>query len=203
MKIFLGLLALLAVALADHSPAQIYSPPPTYKPAPAPVYPDTPPRYKYRYAAKDDYEGLYFNADESRDGYATNGVYSVLLPDGRVKTVTYNVADAYSGFVADVTYSKPPPDYKPAPPSLSYKPSPSPSYKPAPPSPAYKPAPPPPSYKPVLLPVHKPAPPPVYKPAPSPVYTPSPIPSYKPTPSPIYYKPLPTPAYKPAPAYSA
>ena len=50
---------------------------------------------------------LYFsyNADESRDGYSTKGSYSVALPDGRTQTVTYNVADGYSGYVADVTYS--------------------------------------------------------------------------------------------------
>ena len=46
-----------------------------------------------------------FNAGENRDGYATSGSYSVNLPDGRIQTVTYTVADAYSGYVADVSYS--------------------------------------------------------------------------------------------------
>ena len=43
---------------------------------------------------------------------------SVLLPDGRVQTVTYVVKDTNSGFIADVTYSgeakyeKPAPSYQ-------------------------------------------------------------------------------------------
>merc|ERR1712121_428052 len=53
----------------------------------------------------DDYSGANFNAAENRDGYATTGSYSVALPDGRTQHVNYNVADAYSGYVADVTYS--------------------------------------------------------------------------------------------------
>ena len=71
-----------------------------------------------------------YNADESRDGYSTKGSYSVALPDGRLQTVTYNVADGYSGYVADVTYSgeahypdTPKYEAKPA-----YKPAPKPAY---------------------------------------------------------------------------
>ena len=45
-----------------------------------------------------------FQANEHRDGYATNGEYRVALPDGRTQIVTYNVADAYGGYVADVKY---------------------------------------------------------------------------------------------------
>ena len=71
-----------------------------------------------------------YNADESRDGYSTKGSYSVALPDGRLQTVTYNVADGYSGYVADVTYS----GEAHYPEATAYKPAP---YKPAP----YKPAP--------------------------------------------------------------
>ena len=101
----------------------------------------------------DDYYGTKFNAGENRDGYATSGSYSVALPDGRIQTVNYKVDDAYSGYVADVTYSgeakydayKPaayaPAPYKPAP---AYAPAPAP-YVPAPapyvPAPAYAPAP--------------------------------------------------------------
>merc|ERR1712180_535407 len=70
----------------------------------APAY-DEPAQYAYQYGVSDDYSGANFNAQENRDGYATTGSYSVALPDGRTQTVTYNVADGYSGYVADVQYS--------------------------------------------------------------------------------------------------
>ena len=76
-----------------------------------------------------DYEPQ-FNAQEARDGYATQGSYSVVLPDGRTQKVTYRVDDAYSGTIADVTYEGEAqyPAYQPS----SYKPSyPQPTYKPA------------------------------------------------------------------------
>ncbi|XP_071750105.1 uncharacterized protein [Lepeophtheirus salmonis] len=113
MKSFIALSALLAVAFADHpAPAPYhpapYHPAPAYKPAPyhpAPSYKEDPAVYQYQYAVSDEYAGLNFGADEARDGYSTQGKYSVALPDGRIQTVSYNVADAYSGYVADVTYS--------------------------------------------------------------------------------------------------
>ena len=74
---------------------------PSYKPEP--VY-DTPAYYSYEYAVNDDYANTHFNANEARDGYATNGEYRVALPDGRTQVVKYSVADAYSGYVADVSY---------------------------------------------------------------------------------------------------
>merc|ERR1712117_761228 len=87
-------------------------------------YKETPALYSYQYGvdAKEAYGGyVRFGADESRDGYATKGSYNVLLPDGRTQTVTYTVADDYSGYVADVQYTG---DYKPAPayaPAPAYK----------------------------------------------------------------------------------
>ena len=127
-------LALAAVALADNTPYQ----PPSYKPAPykQPAY-EEPAKYEYAYAVQDDYAKVDFDANEARDGYATNGGYRVVLPDGRIQTVTYTVSDAYSGYVADVSYEGEAryDEYKPAP----YKPAP---YQPAPYKPApYKPAP--------------------------------------------------------------
>ncbi|XP_059096690.1 pro-resilin-like [Tigriopus californicus] len=123
MKTFITLLALVAIALADNAP---------YRPAPyspAPTYKEEPAAYQYQYAVADDYAGVNFAQNEARDGYATNGEYRVALPDGRTQIVTYNVADAYSGYVADVRYEGEP-KYE------SYKPAPAP-YKPAP----YKPTP--------------------------------------------------------------
>ena len=55
--------------------------------------------------SKFTYSGANYNAGESRDGDSTKGSCSIALPDGRLQTVTYNVADGYSGYVADVTYS--------------------------------------------------------------------------------------------------
>ena len=127
------------MALADNTP---YRPAPapyqpaTYKPAPAPYkpapysqpkYEDAPAVYQYGYAVADDYAGVNFNANENRDNYATNGKYSVLLPDGRTQTVTYTV-DGYAGYVADVQYEGYAKEYKPAP--APYKPAP--AYKPTP-----------------------------------------------------------------------
>ena len=161
------------------SPPSYSAPAPSYKPAPQykePAYKsDAKYNYAYEVKANNGYHGnVDFGHTETRDGCSTSGKYSVLLPDGRVQTVTYT-ATCYGGYNADVSY------YGEAKP-YEYK---KPSYKPAP---QYKPAP---SYKPA--PKYKPAPAPQYKPAPS--YKPAP--KYKPAPTPkIYYKPA--PSYKPS-----
>merc|ERR1711931_88412 len=67
--------------------------------------PEAPPVYSYEYGVADEYSGANFGQNEARDGYSTNGQYRVALPDGRTQIVTYNVADAYSGYVADVKYT--------------------------------------------------------------------------------------------------
>ncbi len=59
--------------------------------------------YGFSYNVKDDYSGTDFGHTESRHAENTEGEYYVLLPDGRVQTVKYNV-DPYSGFVAEVVY---------------------------------------------------------------------------------------------------
>merc|ERR1712200_327946 len=114
-------------APAPYRPAPVYHAAPIVHAAPAyhapvhaPAY-DEPAVYAYNYAVADDYSGSQFNAGENRDGYAATGSSSVALPDGRLQTVNYNVADAYSGYVADVTYSG----------QAKYAPAPAP-YKPAP-----------------------------------------------------------------------
>merc|ERR1739838_898260 len=111
-----------------------------YKPAPAhpaPVYDEAPKPYAFQYGVADDYSGAKFNAQETADGKAVTGSYSVALPDGRIQTVTYT-ADHYNGYVADVTYEGTPvyPEAKPYHPAPAYKAAP--AYKPAP---AYAPAP--------------------------------------------------------------
>merc|ERR1712088_154275 len=106
---------------APYHPAPVYHKPivhpaPAYKPAPAPYHPpkpvhgykepayDAPAVYAYEYGVADEYSGANFAQNEKRDGYSTLGEYRVALPDGRTQIVTYNVADAYSGYVADVRY---------------------------------------------------------------------------------------------------
>ena len=61
--------------------------------------------YQDEVYAEDDI--VKFGARESRDAVIpwTNGQYSVLLPDGRTQTVTYTVAEDYSGYIADVKYT--------------------------------------------------------------------------------------------------
>ena len=139
LQSFVALFALAAVAAADRpAPYQ-----PAYKPY-QPAYKEPkyaePAKYEYNYAVKDEYAGVDFDANESRDGYATNGGYRVVLPDGRTQIVSYTVADDYSGYVADVQYEgeakyeEYKPSYKP------YQPKYEPSYKPYTPK-YYKPAP--------------------------------------------------------------
>ena len=53
--------------------------------------------FRYGYAVQDDI-GNDFNKQETSDGGVVTGQYSVLLPDGRIQTVTYSV-DPNTGFV--------------------------------------------------------------------------------------------------------
>ena len=75
-------------------------PPPHHAP-----HHEVPVHYAYEYKVHDDYAGTDFGHAEARDGYATKGEYHVLLPDGRLQTVTYHVDDAYGGYIADVKYT--------------------------------------------------------------------------------------------------
>ncbi|XP_037804811.1 pro-resilin-like [Penaeus monodon] len=139
MSLKIAVISCLAVvAIADQSP---YPPPPApYHPPPAPYhppppayhsephYPDVPPKYTYNYGISDDY-GVNLGHSESRDGYKTEGSYTVDLPDGRKQIVKY--VDNGDGLVAEVTYEGEAqyPEHTPA-----YKPAP-PAYAPPPPAP--------------------------------------------------------------------
>merc|ERR1712126_365072 len=88
----------------------------------APSYSDVPASYTYDWEVKDDHSNNNYGQNESRDGDKTAGSFYVLLPDGRIQTVTYSV-DGYGGYVADITYSgeakyPEPQKYKP---TLSYQ----------------------------------------------------------------------------------
>merc|ERR1712244_119830 len=133
MKAFIAFSALLAVAAADvsshstvkhghgpvishavhqphHGPAIVHAPVVAHPAAvhhaagyKEPAY-DGPAVYGYEYAVADDYSKANFGATENRDGCKTAGSYRVALPDGRTQVVNYHVDDAYSGYVADVSY---------------------------------------------------------------------------------------------------
>ncbi|KAK3876508.1 hypothetical protein Pcinc_018699 [Petrolisthes cinctipes] len=60
-------------------------------------------RYDFDFVVLDDETGTDFSRQEAREGNRTEGSYSILLPDGRLQTVTYYV-DGDSGFVAEVSY---------------------------------------------------------------------------------------------------
>ena len=42
-------------------------------------------------AVAEDFSDANFGSHENRDGYITHGSYNVALPDGRIKTVTYDL----------------------------------------------------------------------------------------------------------------
>ncbi|XP_042217618.1 pro-resilin-like [Homarus americanus] len=111
LKIAVVVACVVVVVLGDHPPppppVSIYSDPPQYHPPPryhAPVetYPDVPPKYTYNYGVADGYSGANYGHSENRDGYKTEGSYTVDLPDGRQQTVTY--VDNGDGLEAVVTY---------------------------------------------------------------------------------------------------
>ncbi|CAG0890625.1 unnamed protein product [Cyprideis torosa] len=61
------------------------------------------PQYQFAYAVKDDYSNNDYSHQETRDGYAVQGEYRVLLPDGRTQIVTYTADEnGYNAYY--VTY---------------------------------------------------------------------------------------------------
>merc|ERR1740128_100819 len=84
-------------------------------PVALPVY-----SYKYQVAAPPAYKGhppTNYGHKEERNGYQTQGMYYVLLPDGRLQKVIYTV-DKDSGYVAHVSYEQAAPAPTPALPPL-------------------------------------------------------------------------------------
>merc|ERR1711962_180594 len=177
-----------------------------------------PANYQYEYAVKDPDIKLDFSARESRVVDDTTGTYQVLLPDGRVQTVSYVVSGPDGGYVVDVVYDGEA-QYAPVQPKSAsskavYKAQKPAAYAPAPatgydqPAPAYsEPAPAP------ATGYNEPAPATGYnEPAPAPAYNePAPATGYsesapdtgynEPAIAPAYNEPATAPAYnEPAPA---
>ncbi|XP_026751391.1 uncharacterized protein LOC113511866 [Galleria mellonella] len=66
---------------------------------------DAHPRYAFEYSVNDPHTGDVKQQKEERDGEVVKGQYSLVEPDGSVRTVDY-VADWETGFHADVRNSK-------------------------------------------------------------------------------------------------
>merc|ERR1712114_57832 len=91
----LFMFAMVTTALAQYPP-----PPAKYIEKAEPPQP-----YAYEYGVADDYSKANFKKTESQDASGNvAGSFTIALPDGRIQTTTYT-ADAYNGFVAEVTYS--------------------------------------------------------------------------------------------------
>ncbi|XP_042234990.1 pro-resilin-like [Homarus americanus] len=99
---------------------------------PSDSYNSDPIPYNYAYGVKDEYSGTDFGHSEDSDGSTAKGSYKVVLPDGRIQTVTY-LADHYGGYQAQVSYqgeAQYPHEYGPA---ITFKPQTyQPSYGPQP-----------------------------------------------------------------------
>jgi hypothetical protein len=67
---------------------------------------DPHPQYNYGYSVSDGLTGDSKTAQESRDGDVVKGQYSLVEPDGAIRTVTYT-ADPVNGFNAVVDRSAP------------------------------------------------------------------------------------------------
>ncbi|XP_063602847.1 cuticle protein 8-like [Penaeus indicus] len=74
---------------AYHAPTPYHAPEPAYHAHYEPEYPAVPPKYNYNYGVADSYSGVNLGHTESRDGYKTEGSYTVDLPDGRRQIVKY------------------------------------------------------------------------------------------------------------------
>jgi Insect cuticle protein len=66
---------------------------------------DSHPRYAFEYGVNDPHTGDNKHQKEERDGDVVKGQYSLVEPDGNVRTVDY-YADWETGFHATVTNSR-------------------------------------------------------------------------------------------------
>ncbi|KAF6204932.1 hypothetical protein GE061_019097 [Apolygus lucorum] len=69
-------------------------------------YHDPHPKYAYNYGVSDPHTGDHKQQSEARDGDVVKGQYSLVEPDGSLRTVDYT-ADPINGFNAVVTKSHP------------------------------------------------------------------------------------------------
>lgn len=112
----------------------VYAPLPAYHAAPAYVHHAAPvhkvivpepiayPKYSFNYGIKDPHTGDIKSQTEERDGDVVKGSYSLVEPDGSVRTVDYT-ADDHNGFNA-VVHKTAPIHAHPAPIVKHYAPAP-------------------------------------------------------------------------------
>jgi len=93
-------------AIAKVAAPLAYAAPVAKAVAVAPEPYDPHPQYNYGYSVADGLTGDSKTATESRDGDVVKGQYSLVEPDGSVRTVTYT-ADPINGFNAVVDRSAP------------------------------------------------------------------------------------------------
>ncbi|XP_017778968.1 PREDICTED: cuticle protein 7-like [Nicrophorus vespilloides] len=98
--IFSLLVALVPCALGKPGYAQ----PAIYAPHAVDYYAH--PKYAFKYGVSDPHTGDHKSQHESRDGDVVKGQYSLVEPDGSVRTVDYT-ADPVNGFNAVVSKSAP------------------------------------------------------------------------------------------------
>ncbi|XP_075970769.1 cuticle protein 19-like [Anticarsia gemmatalis] len=88
-------------AVVAHAPALVRAPI-AYGHAAAPVEVYAHPRYQFNYGVTDGHTGDQKSQWEARDGDVVKGQYSLVEPDGTVRTVNYS-ADDHNGFNAVVS----------------------------------------------------------------------------------------------------
>ncbi|KAF6200889.1 hypothetical protein GE061_005336 [Apolygus lucorum] len=96
----LALLGLTGAQYLAHSPVVSHAPVAVAHAAPVDDY-DPHPQYSYSYQIQDALTGDQKGQTESRDGDVVQGSYSLVEPDGSVRTVEYT-ADPVNGFNAVV-----------------------------------------------------------------------------------------------------
>lgn len=93
-------------APAPPAPPALHYAPVHYAPAPVhykpvEVYPDSIPEYSFGYSVSDAHTGDAKSQHETRHGDVVKGSYSLVEPDGTIRTVKYT-ADPHNGFNAVV-----------------------------------------------------------------------------------------------------
>lgn len=98
------------VAVAPVKTARVVATAPVVASAPVAVesddYVDPHPQYSYAYQVQDSLTGDSKTQEESRDGDVVKGSYSLVEPDGAIRTVNY-YADPINGFNAVVSRNEP------------------------------------------------------------------------------------------------